>query len=163
MIRAAQRAHVVVHYRPVDYYFTRAPRVYKYLQCTRTYAFIFSSRSSVSVTLQIVTHAISAGSAGHIRYELSAETFNPDAQPSRRVVLRWKRNGFDLSLPRPTNNSFCLCERPKLRPLNAHSNNHNHNNTIRNTVVRRGRVIIYTNKLIFFSNSVRPNRVTSSS
>lgn len=37
-----------------------------------------------SLTLQIITYAnaciISTGLAGHIRYELSAETFNPEAQ-----------------------------------------------------------------------------------
>lgn len=40
-------------------------------------------------------YVISAGLAGHIRYELSAETFNPDAQASPPFCIE-SAMGFDL-------------------------------------------------------------------
>lgn len=66
-----------------------------------------------SLTLQIITYAnayvISAGLAGHIRYELSAETFNPEAQALPSFCIESAMVSiYPSSDDGLMNNSFCF-------------------------------------------------------
>jgi len=74
------------------------------------YYFYFFTLSSP--TLQIITYAnayvISAGLAGHIRYELSTETFNPDARASPSFCIESAMFSIYPSCSGLMNNSFCF-------------------------------------------------------
>jgi len=78
--------------------------------CELYFYFYFFTLSSL--TLQIITYAnayvISAGLAGHIRYELSTETFNPDARASPSFCIETAMFSIYPSCGGLMNNSFCF-------------------------------------------------------
>jgi len=77
-----------------------------------SYIFYFCFFALSSPTLQIITYAnayvISVGLAGHIRYELSTETFNSDARALPSFCIESAMFSIYPSCGGLMNNSFCF-------------------------------------------------------
>lgn len=83
--------HVICMYTSIIIIFIHICIFFKYFH---SFASLHAVLYICILTLQIITYAnayvISAGLAGHICYELSAETFNPDARRHRRRRRRFR-------------------------------------------------------------------------
>lgn len=103
-----------MHIYIIDIYiiYTHTHYTHVYTLLYTSYIFYFYFFALSSPTLQIITYAnayvISAGLAGHIRYELSTETFNPDARALPSFCIENAMFSIYPSCGGLMNNSFCF-------------------------------------------------------